>query len=158
MIIDSLGNAIENRIKAQLSSYFSVRVYQLASELSYFMIENYVGAGCAIIYRGSTENQECKVGEKVYDHTYDIFIYQIVWKNTGAVKGFGTAKNSLKKLLEEMRKKLDNYIFTTELAGKIISARINNYFGTKDFATSGEEAGYGASIGLQINYKEHEYE
>jgi len=160
MIFDELGNAIEARILAQLGTFFQTRVYQLASETAYVLINNFPGFGCSIIYRGSTENPECKHGEKIYNHTFDIYAFQVVLVNQGAVKGFGLTKG-LKKILNEIRSKLDNYIFTTELtalSGTIISARIGTYFGTGDFIIPGENAGYAANIGLQITYKEHAYE
>lgn len=152
------ASVIKTKIKARIKAQFTEcngRAFTVPSKISYLLMKSYKTPAVAIVYTGSPITHIKGSSRKIWNHTFDIFIFQTIMKEDGVTLG-DAGKTGLLQLCETLMDYLDEYRFTSELpSNNIISADLMGEYGTEDYVQIGARL-YSASIGFGMQYKEEE--
>jgi len=155
MSADDIMTVIKARVKAEFAECNS-RAYTVPSKVSYLILgASYKTPAVAIIFAGSRLIDLKGTSTKLWEHGFDLHIFQSIWKEDEVTLG-GSDKTGLLKLCKSLMDDFKDYIFSTELpSNEINSATITEQYGTEDFVGIGGPL-YSASIGFHIKYMEEE--
>lgn len=127
------------------------RAYLVATEASYLLMETYKTPGIGIVYTGGDPDIEEQQVHQSRKYTFDINIYQTVWKEEKVIEGDESAKGLFElqsicqKLIEEMSP-------DTDFTDPVYLVAIEGYIGTNEWIDNA--GGLSAWIGLKIVIKE----
>ena len=146
-------------VSADLKSYFQTnftalngRVFLLASEASYLLMSSYDTPGMGIVYTGGNPDVYEQAQHQSEKYTFDIFLYQVVWKEEKVIEGDGTEKGLL-ELRTTCKKLIEDIDLNRDFTDKVYLAAISGYTGTSEWPELNAD-GLAAWIGMSVIIKE----
>lgn len=147
-----------NSVSKDLKTYFQnnfyaleKRVFLVASEASYLLMESYKTPGMGIVYTGGDPDIEEKQVHQSRVYEFDINIYQTVWKEEKVIEGDGDQKG-LYELQDTCKELIEDIDLDNDFSDQIYLAAINGYIGTNEWLN--DAGGLSAWIGLKVIIKE----